>query len=99
MKKKNVPEIFVPEATQGKIEEGKNPEAYEKRVPHPLEQNPEKIDVLIPWSVTKTSFAPPKSTAPTAKALMDTKVAKKVFKKKKLGFKNTKCNHWKNKHD
>ena len=51
-------------------------------MPHPLEQNPENTDALIPKSVTKTSFAPPKSTAPTAKALMDTKVAKKVFKKK-----------------
>ena len=92
-KKKKLPEIFVPEATQGKIEEGKNPEAYEKRVPHPLEQNPENVDVLIHRSVTKTSFAPAKGTAPTAKALMDTKVAKKSVQKKKLSFKHTKRKH------
>lgn len=58
-------------------------------MPHLFEQNPENIDVLIPRSVTKTSFAPPKSTAPTAKALMDTKVAKKVFKKKKRSASKT----------
>ena len=51
-------------------------------MPHPFEQNPENIDVLIHRSMAKTSFAPPKSTAPTAKALMDTKVAKKSVQKK-----------------
>ena len=63
--------------TNKKKEEGKNPESYEKRVPHPLEQVPEKIESFIPPSVTRTVLAAPKSITPNAKYLIDAKVARK----------------------
>ena len=62
--------------------EGKNPESYEKRVPHPLEQVPGKIESFIPPSVTKTVLAAPKNITPSAKSFMDAKVARKRAEKK-----------------
>ena len=38
---------------QKKLEECKNLESYEKRVPHPLEQAPEELESFIPPSVTR----------------------------------------------
>ena len=70
-----------------KKEEGKNPESYEKRVPHLLEQEPEKIKSLIPPSVTRTVFAAPKSITTSIKSFMDAKVARK-WAEKKLDFRN-----------
>ena len=43
-----------------KFEKGKNPESYEKKDPHPLEQAPEKIESFIPPSLTRTVLAAPK---------------------------------------
>ena len=42
-----------------KIRKGKNPESYEKTVPHMLEQVPEKIESFIPSSVTRKVLAAP----------------------------------------
>ena len=60
-----------------KKEEGKNPESYEKRVPHPLEQVPEKIESFIPPSVTRTVLAAPKNITTSIKFFMDANVARK----------------------
>ena len=70
-----------------KKEEGKNPESYEKRVPHPLEQVPEKIESFIPPSVTRTVLAAPKNITTSIKFFMDANVARK-WAKKKLDFRN-----------
>ena len=58
-----------------------------KRVPHPLEQAPEKLASFIPPSVTTAVLAAPKNTTPSAKSFMDAKVARKRAEKK-LGFRN-----------
>ena len=63
--------------TNKKKEEGKNPESYEKRVPHPLEQVPEKIESFIPPSVTRTVLAAPKNITTSIKFFMDANVARK----------------------
>ena len=63
--------------TKKKKEEGKNPESYEKRVPHPLEQVPEKIESFIPPSVTRTVLAAPKNITTSIKFFMDANVARK----------------------
>ena len=60
-----------------KKEEDKNPESYEKRVPHPLEQVPEKIESFIPPSVTRTVLTAPKNITASIKSFMDAKVARK----------------------
>ena len=60
-----------------KKEEGKNPESYEKRVPHPLQQVPEKIESFIPLSVTRTVLAAPKNITTSIKFFMDANVARK----------------------
>ena len=73
--------------TKKKKEEGKNPESYEKRVPHPLEQVPEKIESFIPPSVTRTVLAAPKNITTSIKFFMDANVARK-WAKKKLDFRN-----------
>ena len=73
--------------TNKKKEEGKNPESYEKRVPHPLEQVPEKIESFIPPSVTRRVLAAPKNITTSIKSFMDAKVAGK-WTKKKLDFRN-----------
>ena len=67
--------------TNKKKEEGKNPESYEKRVPHPLEQVPEKIESFIPPSVTRAVIAATKTITPSAKYFMDAKVARKRAEK------------------
>ena len=74
-------------ATTTRIKKGKNPESYEKRVPHPLEQAQEKIESFIPPSVTRTVLAVPKNIAPSVKSFMDAKVARKRAEKK-LEFRN-----------
>ena len=68
--------------TNKKKEEGKNPESYEKRVPHPLEQVPEKIESFIPPSVTRTVLTAPKNITASIKSFMDAKVARKWAEKK-----------------
>ena len=70
-----------------KIEKGKNPESYEKRVPHLLEQAPEKTESFIPPSVTRTVLAAPKNITSSAKSFMDAKVGRKRAEKK-LDFRN-----------
>ena len=60
----------------------KNPESYEKRVLHPLEQAPEKIESFIPPSFTRTVLAVSKYITPSAKSFMDAKVARKRDGKK-----------------
>ena len=70
-----------------KIEKGKNPESYEKRVPHLLEQAPEKTESFIPPSVTRTVLAASKNITSSAKFFMDAKVGRKRAEKK-LDFRN-----------
>ena len=58
-----------------------------KRVPHPLEQAPEKIDLFTPSSVTRTVLAAPKNITSKydiniTKSFMDAKVARKRAEKK-----------------
>ena len=65
-----------------KSEEGKNSESYEKRVSHPLEQMPEKIESFIPPSVTRTVLAALKKITPSAKSFTDAKFARKKAEKK-----------------
>ena len=64
-----------------KLKERKNPESYKKRVPHPLEQAPEKIESFIPPSVTRTVLAAPKNITPSAKCKS---CKKKSWKKARL---------------
>ena len=52
-----------------------------------VEQVPEKIELFIPPSVTKTVFAVPKNIIPRTKFFMDAKVARKR-PEKKLDFIN-----------
>ena len=61
--------------------------AIKKRSPHTLEQAPEKIESLIPPSLTRTVLAVPKNITPSAKSFMDAKVARKRGEKK-LEFRN-----------
>ena len=70
-----------------KLEEGKNPESYEKKVPHPLEKAPEKIESFIPPSLARTVLAALKNIIPSAKSFMVQKLQGKELKKK-LDFAN-----------
>ena len=67
------------------LETGKIPESYEKRVAHPFVQRPEKNNEMPPPpAVTTTAPSKPKSFMPTAKSVMDARVAKKELKKARL---------------
>ena len=68
--------------TNKKNQKVKNPESYEKRVLHPLEQAPEKIESFIPPSFTRTVLAVSKYITPSAKSFMDAKVARRRDGKK-----------------
>ena len=64
------------------LEAGKRSESYEKRVAHPFEQIPEKNNEMPPPpAVTTTAPSKTKSFMPTAKSVMDARVAKKELKK------------------
>ena len=64
------------------LEAGKRCESYEKRVAHPFEQIPEKNNEMPPPpAVTTTAPSKTKSFMPTAKSVMDARVAKKELKK------------------
>ena len=66
------------------LEAGKRPENYEKRVAHPFEQIPEKNNEMPPPPAVITTVPfKPKSFKPTAKSVMDARIAKK--KKRKTG--------------
>ena len=67
------------------LEAGKRCESYEKRVAHPFEQIPEKNNEMPPPpAVTTTAPSKTKSFMPTAKSVMDARVAKKELKKARL---------------
>ena len=72
------------------LEAGKRPENYEKRVAHPFEQIPEKNNEMPPPPAVITTVPfKPKSFKPTAKSVMDARIAKEKKRlKKKAGFKN-----------
>ena len=71
-----------------KRQTGERPESYEKRVAHPFQQRPEKNnEIPPPPDVTTTAPTKPKSFMPTAKSVMDERVAKKRAEKKP-GFRN-----------
>ena len=95
--KKIVPEIDITQQQQQQKEEilaaGKRPESYEKRVAHPFEQKPEKNNEVVtlspppppPALSAVLPMAPSKSfnaAAPTAKSVMDAKIAKRGAEKK-----------------
>ena len=59
------------------LEAGKRPENYEKRVAHPFEQIPEKNnEMLPPPTVITTVPFKRKFFKPTAKSVMDARIAK-----------------------
>ena len=68
------------------LEDGKRTESYEKRVAHPFEQR-KKIKCHHLLLLQLLAPSKPKSFMPTAKSLMDARVAKKELKKKP-GFKS-----------
>ena len=102
--KKTIPEINITQQQQqqqeneqqkGRIlEAGKRPESYEKRVAHPFEQRPKKTNEMPPPpAVTTTAPSKPKSFMPTAKSVMDARVANKRAEKKSQDSKTIKQKH------